>query len=50
MVYQNPGTALNPSIRVGQQVAEVFRVRGSSKAEAARQADEALAKVQIADP
>ena len=50
MVYQNPGTALNPSIRVGQQVAEVFRVRGSSRAEAARQADEALAKVQIADP
>ena len=25
MVYQNPGAALNPSIRVGKQVAEVFR-------------------------
>ena len=24
MVYQNPGTALNPSIRVGKQLAEVF--------------------------
>ena len=24
MVYQNPGAALNPSIRVGKQVAEVF--------------------------
>ena len=28
MVYQNPGSALNPSIRVGKQVAEVFRIRG----------------------
>ena len=28
MVYQNPGTALNPAIRVGKQVAEVFTVRG----------------------
>ena len=34
MVYQNPGTALNPSIRVGKQLAEVFTARGSSKAEA----------------
>jgi peptide/nickel transport system ATP-binding protein len=25
MVYQNPGQALNPSIRVGEQVAEVYR-------------------------
>ena len=25
MVYQNPGSALNPTIRVGEQVAEVFR-------------------------
>ena len=50
MVYQNPGTALNPSIRIGQQVAEVFRVRGSSKADALERAREALARVQIADP
>ncbi len=28
MVYQNPGAALNPSIRIGRQVAEVFTVRG----------------------
>ena len=28
MVYQNPGAALNPSIRVGKQVAEVFAIRG----------------------
>ena len=31
MVYQDPGKALNPSIRVGRQVAEVFEVGGASK-------------------
>ena len=34
MVYQNPGAALNPSIRVGKQVAEV--VHGARRREAAR--------------
>ena len=28
MVYQEPGRALNPSIRVGRQVAEVFEIAG----------------------
>ena len=28
MVYQNPGAALNPSMRVGAQVAEAFTVLG----------------------
>ena len=50
MVYQNPGAALNPSIRVGKQVAEVFRVRGASASDATEQAQEALKRVQIADP
>jgi peptide/nickel transport system ATP-binding protein len=50
MVYQNPGQALNPSIRVGDQVAEVFRTSGASRAEAHKRAQGALAKVQIADP
>jgi len=50
MVYQNPGSSLNPSIRVGKQVAEVFTVRGVAKAEALDLARSALAKVQIADP
>jgi peptide/nickel transport system ATP-binding protein len=50
MVYQNPGTALNPSIRIGKQVAEVFTVRGDDAREAARRARAALVKVQIADP
>ncbi len=31
MVYQNPGAALNPSIRIGKQVAEVFRIRGGER-------------------
>jgi peptide/nickel transport system ATP-binding protein len=50
MVYQNPGSALNPSIRVGGQVAEAFTVLGAAKGEATDRAHEALAHVQIADP
>ena len=50
MVYQNPGTALNPSIRVGKQLAEVFTARGSSKAEAHERSLAMLRQVQIADP
>jgi peptide/nickel transport system ATP-binding protein len=50
MVYQNPAQALNPSIRVGDQVAEVFRTGGARPADALEQAQQALAKVQIADP
>jgi peptide/nickel transport system ATP-binding protein len=50
MVYQDPGKALNPSIRVGNQVAEVYRVAGASKDEARDRAEAVLSKVQIADP
>jgi peptide/nickel transport system ATP-binding protein len=50
MVYQNPGAALNPSIRVGRQVAEVFTVRGTARNEAFERAEGALKLVQIADP
>jgi peptide/nickel transport system ATP-binding protein len=49
MVYQNPGTALNPSIRIGAQVAEVFTTRGVDRKEAVERTYAALAKVQIAD-
>ena len=28
MVYQEPGRALNPSLRVGRQIAEVFEIAG----------------------
>jgi peptide/nickel transport system ATP-binding protein len=50
MVYQNPGAALNPSIRVGAQVAEAFTVLGASQHEARERAHDALALVQISDP
>ena len=38
MVYQNPGSALNPSIHIGKQVVEVFRIAGLGKDEAHDQA------------
>ncbi len=50
MVYQNPGSALNPGLRVGTQVAEAFTVLGASRSEAGERAREALITVQIADP
>jgi peptide/nickel transport system ATP-binding protein len=49
MVYQDPSQALNPSIKVGNQVAEVFRVRGAERDDAEAKAEEALRHVQIAD-
>jgi peptide/nickel transport system ATP-binding protein len=50
MVYQNPGQALNPAIRVGEQVAEVYRMGGAGGREAVERAQKQLGKVQIADP
>ena len=50
MVYQEPGRALNPSIRVGRQVAEVYELAGAPRAEALEKAQAMLAKVQISDP
>jgi peptide/nickel transport system ATP-binding protein len=50
MVYQEPGRALNPSIRVGRQVAEVFEVAGLGKSDALERAEQALRTVQISDP
>jgi peptide/nickel transport system ATP-binding protein len=50
MVYQEPGKALNPSIRVGRQIAEVYELAGASRAKAADRAAEMLRKVQIPDP
>ncbi len=51
MVYQDPGTALNPSLTVGRQVAEVYRRhRSMGRAEARDAAQAMLATVQIADP
>jgi peptide/nickel transport system ATP-binding protein len=50
MVYQNPGSALNPGMRIGAQVAEAFTVLGVKGNEATERAREALSRVQIADP
>src|SRR5947209_8653835 len=51
MVYQDPGSALNPSMRIGAQVAEVFRYhRGMDKQQALDASQDMLEKVQISDP
>jgi peptide/nickel transport system ATP-binding protein len=50
MVYQEPGKALNPSMRVGRQLAEVFEVAGLGKSEALERSEAMLRKVQISDP
>ena len=50
MVYQDPGKSLNPAIRVGRQLEEVFRIGGASANEARRGAGEMLDRVRIVDP
>ncbi|HEY6274843.1 MAG TPA: ABC transporter ATP-binding protein [Streptosporangiaceae bacterium] len=50
MVYQEPGRALNPSIRAGRQVAEVYEIAGQPRHEALERAEAMLRKVQISDP
>ena len=50
MVYQEPGRALNPSIRVGRQVAEVYEIAGLHRHDAFGRAEEMLRVVQISDP
>ena len=50
MVYQEPTRALNPSLRVGTQVAEVFVLAGMDKHAASEATAEMLRTVRIADP
>jgi peptide/nickel transport system ATP-binding protein len=50
MVYQNPASALNPAIRVGDQVTEAFQLLGQTGAAAQDRARQILEKVQISDP
>src|SRR5271154_3998519 len=50
MVYQEPGRALNPPLRVGRQIAEVFELAGQSSGDASESAENMLRKVQISDP
>jgi peptide/nickel transport system ATP-binding protein len=51
MVPQDPQSALNPSLRVGEQIAEVFKLHQKLTTEAAwQQAIDMLKKVRVADP
>ena len=50
MVYQEPGRALNPSILVGRQVAEVYEIAGADSKDALAKAQDILTKVRISDP
>jgi peptide/nickel transport system ATP-binding protein len=50
MVYQDPVQAMNPTLKVGRQVAESFRLLGQNKTDALASARQALRHVQIADP
>ena len=51
MVYQDPATALSPAMRIGDQVAEVFRYHERvSKTEARERARESLRRVALPDP
>jgi peptide/nickel transport system ATP-binding protein len=50
MVYQDPAQAMNPSTKIGRQLIESFTLLGRSKADAEKDALEALRRVRIADP
>src|SRR5260370_28972126 len=50
MVYQDPGRALNPSLRTGTQLAEVFALRGLARREAYERAAAMLGRGRVAPP
>ncbi|UCI07011.1 ABC transporter ATP-binding protein [Mesorhizobium sp. B1-1-8] len=50
MVYQDPGKALNPSLRIGRQLTEIFELAGVSGRAAADKAIAMLNRVRISDP
>jgi peptide/nickel transport system ATP-binding protein len=51
MVYQDPARALNPTLRIGPQMTEVFELtEGLTSAAARERAEQMLARVQIPSP
>ncbi|MEU2251218.1 oligopeptide/dipeptide ABC transporter ATP-binding protein [Streptomyces sp. NPDC019224] len=48
VIFQNPASALNPSLRIGTQLTEAVRAhRGASRAQAAAEAADALRRVAL---
>ena len=51
MIFQDPGSSLNPVMRVGDQVSEIFQIHlNISKQEGRKKALEMLKQVEIPDP
>ncbi|MCU1528155.1 MAG: hypothetical protein JWP75_1918 [Frondihabitans sp.] len=50
VVYQEPGLALNPTMPVGEQVAEVYRLHGASRESARDLTLGAFERVRLPDP
>ena len=49
VVYQEPGLALNPTMPVGEQIAEVYRLHGDNRPAARAAALAAIERVRLAD-
>lgn len=50
VVYQEPGLALNPTVPAGEQIAEVYRLHGASRAAAREATLAAIERVRLAPP
>jgi peptide/nickel transport system ATP-binding protein len=50
VVYQEPGLALNPTMPVGEQIAEVYRLHGAHRAAARAYALAAIERVRLSPP
>ena len=51
MIFQDPGSSLNPVMRIGEQVSEIFRIHlNLSKKEGLEKAFDMLNQVEIPDP